>query len=158
MGRRAPVRSAGVSVAIADLETGEIVYARNPEQAETIASVTKMISSAAALHYLGPTYKFRTTFWRRGEVHDGNLVGSLLVVGGGDPNISGRFYENDSFAVFDRWAEGLQAGRDRARLGRPDPERERLRRHLPPPGLAARPRHALVPGARSPRSRTTTTS
>ena len=111
MGRRAPVRSAAVSVAIAELETGEVVYARNPDQAETIASVTKMLSSAAALHYLGPTYKFHTTFWRRGEVHDGNLVGSLLVVGGGDPNISGRFYENDSFAVFDRWAEGLkQAG------------------------------------------------
>ena len=35
-------------------------------------------------------------------------MGSLLVVGGGDPNISGRFYEDDSFAIFDRWAEGLQ--------------------------------------------------
>ena len=111
IGRRSPARSPGVSVAISDLETGEIVYARNPDQPETIASVTKMISSAAALHYLGPTYKFRTTFWRRGEVREGNLMGSILVVGGGDPNISGRFYENDSFAVFDRWAEGLkQAG------------------------------------------------
>jgi D-alanyl-D-alanine carboxypeptidase/D-alanyl-D-alanine-endopeptidase (penicillin-binding protein 4) len=111
IGRRAPTRSPGVSVAIADLETGETVYARNPDQPETIASVTKMISSAAALNYLGPNYKFRTTFWRHGEIHDGNLMGSLLVVGGGDPNISGRFYGNDSFAVFDRWAEGLkQAG------------------------------------------------
>ena len=40
-----------------------------------------------------------------------SCMGSLLVVGGGDPNISGRFYDNDSFAVFDRWADGLrQAG------------------------------------------------
>ncbi len=111
IGRRAPTRSPGVSVAVTDLETGETVYSRNPEQPETIASVTKMISSAAALHYLGPNYKFKTTFWRRGDIRDGNLIGSLLVVGGGDPNISGRFYENDSFAVFDRWAQGLrQAG------------------------------------------------
>ncbi len=111
IGRHAPTRSAGVSVAISDLETGETAYTRNPDQPETIASVTKMISSAAALHYLGPTYKFRTTFWRRGDVREGNLMGSILVVGGGDPNISGRFYENDSFAVFDRWAQGLrQAG------------------------------------------------
>ncbi len=111
VGRRAPARSPGVSVAVAELETGEIVYARNPEQPETIASVTKMFSSAAALHYLGPGYKFRTTFWRRGDIREGNLIGSLLVVGGGDPNISGRFYENDSFAVFDRWALELrQAG------------------------------------------------
>jgi serine-type D-Ala-D-Ala carboxypeptidase/endopeptidase (penicillin-binding protein 4) len=111
IGRRAPTRSPGVSVAIAELDSGQSVYEKNPDQAETIASVTKMFSSAAAIHFLGPDYKFRTTFWRRGEVHDGNLMGSLLVVGGGDPNISGRFYENDSFAVFDRWVEGLrQAG------------------------------------------------
>ena len=30
------------------------------------------------------------------------------MVGGGDPNISGRFHEDDSFAIFDKWAEGLQ--------------------------------------------------
>jgi serine-type D-Ala-D-Ala carboxypeptidase/endopeptidase (penicillin-binding protein 4) len=109
--RRAPTRSPGVSVAIAELDSGETVYTRNPDQAETIASVTKMLSSAAAIHFLGPDYKFKTTFWRRGEVKDGILQGSLLVVGGGDPNISGRFYDNDSFAVFDRWADGLkQAG------------------------------------------------
>jgi len=108
IGRRAPTRSPGVSVAVAELETGEPVYARNPDQAETIASVTKMFSSAAAMHFLGPDYKFRTTFWRRGEVREGNLMGSVLVVGGGDPNVSGRFYENDSFAVFDRWADGLR--------------------------------------------------
>ncbi|MGE5414090.1 MAG: D-alanyl-D-alanine carboxypeptidase/D-alanyl-D-alanine-endopeptidase [Syntrophomonadaceae bacterium] len=106
--RRAPTRSAGVSVAIAELDGGESVYERNPDQPETIASVTKMLSSAAAIHFLGPDYKFKTTFWRRGDVHDGILQGSLLVVGGGDPNISGRFYDNDSFAIFDRWADGLR--------------------------------------------------
>jgi serine-type D-Ala-D-Ala carboxypeptidase/endopeptidase (penicillin-binding protein 4) len=108
IGRRAPTRSVGVSVSMAELESGETVYARNPDQPETIASVTKMLSSAAAIHFLGPNYKFKTTFWRRGDVHDGNLQGSLLVVGGGDPNISGRFYDNDSFAVFDQWADGLR--------------------------------------------------
>jgi D-alanyl-D-alanine carboxypeptidase/D-alanyl-D-alanine-endopeptidase (penicillin-binding protein 4) len=100
-----------VSIAVADLETGETVYQRNPDTAQTIASVAKMISSAAALHYLGPNYKFRTTFWRRGDIKEGNLFGSLLVVGGGDPNISGRMYDDDSFAILDRWAQGLrQAG------------------------------------------------
>ncbi|HTR01887.1 MAG TPA: D-alanyl-D-alanine carboxypeptidase/D-alanyl-D-alanine-endopeptidase [Thermoanaerobaculia bacterium] len=108
IGRRAPTRSTGVSVAVAELDTGASVYARNPDQPETIASVTKMLSSAAAIHFLGPNYKFKTTFWRRGDVRDGSLQGSILVVGGGDPNISGRFYDNDSFAVFDRWADGLK--------------------------------------------------
>jgi D-alanyl-D-alanine carboxypeptidase/D-alanyl-D-alanine-endopeptidase (penicillin-binding protein 4) len=107
LARRPPARPSGVSIAIADLSTGEMVFQRNPDAPETIASVTKMISSAAALHYLGSDYRFRTTFWRRGEIQQGNLVGSLLVVGGGDPNISGRFYDDDSFAIFDKWAEGL---------------------------------------------------
>jgi D-alanyl-D-alanine carboxypeptidase/D-alanyl-D-alanine-endopeptidase (penicillin-binding protein 4) len=107
LARRPPARSSGVSIAIAELSTGETVFQRNPETPETIASVTKMISSAAALHYLGPDYRFQTTFWRRGEVQQGNLLGSLLVVGGGDPNISGRFYDDDAFAIFDKWAEGL---------------------------------------------------
>lgn len=81
---------------------------------ESIASVTKLISTATALHYLGPDYKFRTSFWRRGEIQEGSLIGSLLVVGGGDPNISGRFYDDDINAVFDKWADGLrQAGINR---------------------------------------------
>jgi D-alanyl-D-alanine carboxypeptidase/D-alanyl-D-alanine-endopeptidase (penicillin-binding protein 4) len=105
--RGAPASSKGVSVAIADLDTGAIVYQKNPDQPETIASVTKMFSSAAALHFLGPDYKFKTTLWRKGEIHDGTLIGSLLVVGGGDPNISGRFHDDDSFAIFDSWVQGL---------------------------------------------------
>jgi D-alanyl-D-alanine carboxypeptidase/D-alanyl-D-alanine-endopeptidase (penicillin-binding protein 4) len=108
---RPPAKKDGVSIAVADLETGETIFEKNARAPETIASVTKMISTAAALHYLGPAYKFRTTFWRRGEIRDGNLLGSLLVVGGGDPNISGRFYDDDVFAIFDKWAAGLrQAG------------------------------------------------
>ena len=108
---RPPTRKDGVSIAVADLDSGETIFEKNAAAPETIASVTKMISTAAALHYLGPTYKFRTTFWRRGDIRDGNLLGSLLVVGGGDPNISGRFYDDDAFAIFDKWAAGLrQAG------------------------------------------------
>jgi D-alanyl-D-alanine carboxypeptidase/D-alanyl-D-alanine-endopeptidase (penicillin-binding protein 4) len=105
---RSPARPAGLSVEIAELDTGKVIFEKNPQQAETIASVTKMFSTAAALHFLGPEYKFKTTLWRRGDIRDGQLVGSLLVVGGGDPNISGRFYNDDFNYIFDRWAEGLK--------------------------------------------------
>jgi D-alanyl-D-alanine carboxypeptidase/D-alanyl-D-alanine-endopeptidase (penicillin-binding protein 4) len=107
--RRPPARLDGLSIEIAEVATGERVFSRNPDAPETIASVTKLFSTAAALHFLGPDYKFKTTFWRRGEITDGVLTGSLLVVGGGDPNISGRFYHDDYNAVFDKWAEGLKA-------------------------------------------------
>lgn len=109
--RRIPGQPNGVSIEIVDDETGELVFERNPDLPQTMASVTKLITTAAALHYLGPQYRFKTAFWRRGEIRQGSLIGSLLVVGGGDPNISGRFYGDDINAVFDKWAEGLrQAG------------------------------------------------
>jgi len=108
---RVPGLPDGISIQIADQQTGEVIFGRNPDMPQTIASITKLITTAAAIHYLGPDYKFHTTFWRQGPIERGNLAGSLLVVGGGDPNISGRFYGDDINAVFDRWADGLrQAG------------------------------------------------
>jgi D-alanyl-D-alanine carboxypeptidase/D-alanyl-D-alanine-endopeptidase (penicillin-binding protein 4) len=71
---RPPSKKDGVSIFVADLETGEKVFEKNPSTPETIASVTKLFSTAAALHYLGPAYKFQTTFWRRGEIKEGNLM------------------------------------------------------------------------------------
>ncbi len=109
--RKVGPNASGVSISVADLASGAPVFERNPENPETIASLTKLFTTAAAIHFLGPDYKFKTSFWRRGEIREGTLVGSLLVVGGGDPNISGRFYNDDFNAVFDRWARGLlQAG------------------------------------------------
>lgn len=105
---RPPAPPRGISISIADVETGQGVFEQNPQTPEVLASVTKLFSTAAALHFLGPAYRFKTTFWRRGEVRDGLLIGPLLVVGGGDPNISGRFYNDNFNAVFDKWAEGLQ--------------------------------------------------
>jgi serine-type D-Ala-D-Ala carboxypeptidase/endopeptidase (penicillin-binding protein 4) len=107
--QRPPSGPKNLSIQIADLETGEPVFERNPANPETIASVTKLFSTATALHFLGADYKFKTTFWRTGEIKDGLLEGDLLVVGGGDPNISGRFYNDDYNAVFDKWVTGLTA-------------------------------------------------
>jgi serine-type D-Ala-D-Ala carboxypeptidase/endopeptidase (penicillin-binding protein 4) len=108
---RIPGPLGGVSIEIVDDETGNPVFERAPDVPQTIASITKLITTASAIHYLGPDYRFKTSFWRRGDVQQGSLIGSLLVVGGGDPNISGRFYDDNINAVFDRWAEGLrQAG------------------------------------------------
>ena len=60
-----------------------------------------------ALDRLGPAYRFKTRLPRRGDRLDGVLPGHLVVVGGGDPGLSGRWYDEDPLAVFRPWAQSL---------------------------------------------------
>jgi D-alanyl-D-alanine carboxypeptidase/D-alanyl-D-alanine-endopeptidase (penicillin-binding protein 4) len=107
VGRALRVTSA-LGVHIVDLATGETVYGYNPDESRVIASNSKLFTTAAALDTLGPGYFFETRFLLRGTVRDGVLEGDLGVVGGGDPHISGREYEGDSYGAFRPWAAALR--------------------------------------------------
>jgi D-alanyl-D-alanine carboxypeptidase/D-alanyl-D-alanine-endopeptidase (penicillin-binding protein 4) len=98
-----------LGIEVIDAETGESVYSHHPDRQRIIASNTKLFTTAAALDRLGPGFFFETRLLMRGTVADGTLTGDLAVVGGGDPNISGRFYGGDPYAVFRRWAASLRA-------------------------------------------------
>ncbi len=100
--------SASMGVHVLDLESGETVYARQADQPLIIASNLKLFVTAAAIDRLGPGYFFETELLARGRVSDSVLRGDLGVVGGGDPNISGRHYDGDSLAVFRAWAAELK--------------------------------------------------
>ena len=97
-----------MGVHILDLESGETVYSFYPRAQRIIASNTKLITTAAALDRLGPGFFFETEVLIRGEIRPGALAGDLAVVGGGDPNLSGRHYLGDSFAPFRPWAAALR--------------------------------------------------
>jgi D-alanyl-D-alanine carboxypeptidase/D-alanyl-D-alanine-endopeptidase (penicillin-binding protein 4) len=108
VGRALKITS-GLGVHIVDLATGETVYGYNPDEQRVIASNSKLFTTAAALDTLGPGYFFETRLLMRGPVHpDGVLEGDLGVVGGGDPHISGRDYDGDSYGAFRPWAAALR--------------------------------------------------
>ncbi|MDX1644492.1 MAG: D-alanyl-D-alanine carboxypeptidase/D-alanyl-D-alanine-endopeptidase, partial [Thermoanaerobaculia bacterium] len=107
--RQAKSSCRAIGVHVVDLAAGESVYEYYADEPRILASNTKLFTSAAALDRLGPGYLFETQVMTRGEVVDGVLDGDLAVVGGGDPNISGRHYLGDSLAVFRRWARRLAA-------------------------------------------------
>jgi serine-type D-Ala-D-Ala carboxypeptidase/endopeptidase (penicillin-binding protein 4) len=100
--------TAALGVHVVDLDTGETVYAYNPDEPRVIASNTKLFTTAAILDALGPGYTFDTRFLMHGSLGDGVLDGDLGVVGSGDPQISGRDYGGDSFAAFREWARVLR--------------------------------------------------
>jgi len=97
-----------LGVSIVDVESGEEVYAYRADTPRILASNTKLFTSAAALDLLGADFEFETPVLVRGAVYDGILDGDLAVVGGGDPNLSGRLHGGDIYAVFRGWAEVLK--------------------------------------------------
>lgn len=99
--REAGLKEARTGVLLATAE-GETLASRNETELYTLASNTKLLTCAAALDRLGPDWKYETVVYLDG---DGNLV----IVGNGDPNISGRFFEEDPTALFRTWAAALKA-------------------------------------------------
>lgn len=98
-----------IGVHVVEVQTGRELYSYNRDRLRIVASNTKLFTTAAALDRLGPGFFFETPVQIRGEVVDGVLRGDLAVVGGGDPNISGRHYYGDTFAIFRQWAAALRA-------------------------------------------------
>lgn len=97
----------GVGVHVVDLAGNAEIFGHEAAKPLILASNTKLLTTAAALAELGPEYRFETRFQLRGAIAGGVLRGDVAVVGGGDPNLSGRFHDGDSFAPFRPWAREL---------------------------------------------------
>ena len=86
-----PLDRAHWGIDVVELDTGKQIYSQNPDQLFLPASNAKIFTTAAALAMAGPDYRFRTTVEAEGSLDDhGRLQGNLVIVGRGDPNISGR--------------------------------------------------------------------
>lgn len=78
-------------VDIEDLDTAEVLYSHEADRLFSPASNTKLFTTAAALALIGPNYRFRTTIESAAPPDaSGRLLGDLVLVGRGDPNLSGR--------------------------------------------------------------------
>ncbi len=76
---------------VVDIESGKTIYARNADRLFLPASNEKLLTTSAVMAYVGPDYRFRTTVETTGKIDAaGRLSGDLVIVGRGDPNISGR--------------------------------------------------------------------
>jgi D-alanyl-D-alanine carboxypeptidase/D-alanyl-D-alanine-endopeptidase (penicillin-binding protein 4) len=78
-------------IEVVSIPDGKVLYSQNAEKLFTPASNTKLFTTAAALALIGPDYQVRTTVETSGNLDKyGRLNGDLVLVGRGDPNLSGR--------------------------------------------------------------------
>lgn len=76
---------------VVSLDSGKTLYALNQDKLFTPASNAKLFTTAAVLGLIGPSYRFKTTVESSGSFDKyGRLDSDLVLVGRGDPNLSGR--------------------------------------------------------------------
>lgn len=74
-----------VSFYVEELGSGELIYSHNGEKPLIPASGMKLITSAAALDILGPSWTTHTQVLAAGKRVGDKLTGDIVVVGAGDP-------------------------------------------------------------------------
>jgi serine-type D-Ala-D-Ala carboxypeptidase/endopeptidase (penicillin-binding protein 4) len=95
------------SVMVVSLDRGDTLFAQNAHEPLAPASNMKLFTTAAALYYLGPDFRWNTFLMATGPVQDGVLHGDLVVYGTGDPTFSGRF--GSALAVWHAFADTLES-------------------------------------------------
>ncbi len=73
------------SIQIVRLSDGKTIFESSPKKQLIPASVTKVLTSAAALHYFKPAATLKTKFFINGSPPAGKISSALYVRGDGDP-------------------------------------------------------------------------
>ena len=88
------------SMIIMSADYGDTIFSYKSDLLVRPASNQKILTSAAALKLLGPSYNYRTVIYRTGPIQDGHLNGDLIIKGFGDPLLN--------LDDLDRFVETLQ--------------------------------------------------
>ncbi len=83
-----PFRYATWGALVVSLTRGDTLLSYNADRRFLPASNAKLFTTAAALHYLGPDFRFVTSLYANGPVRDGTLDGDLVLYGTGDPTFA----------------------------------------------------------------------
>lgn len=101
--------NAFIGISVLSLENGESIYKKNDQKNYVPASNLKLLTTAAALEYLGKDFKFYTRLYLDGTIQqNGEFVGNIIIKGTGDPTLSEYFFK-DPLEILDNWVQQLEA-------------------------------------------------
>jgi serine-type D-Ala-D-Ala carboxypeptidase/endopeptidase (penicillin-binding protein 4) len=82
-----PLAGARAGVLVEEVESGQVLYARDGDALLNPASNVKLVTTAAALARLGPDYRFDTEFYAEPGARGLTPLKALWVRGTGDPSL-----------------------------------------------------------------------
>lgn len=103
----APNQEAFWSVTVRDHQ-GYILEKHNSDKVIIPASNQKLVTTAALLDHFGADYQFKTVIYGEGSLSEGTWDGDLIIVGSGDPSISGDLYDGNRYHVFESYVRQLK--------------------------------------------------
>ena len=84
--------TAGISISVADAQSGKVVMSYAPNLSLTTASTLKLITTATALEMFGPDFRFETKVSTSGTLNvKGVLDGNVYITGSGDPTLGSAY-------------------------------------------------------------------
>jgi serine-type D-Ala-D-Ala carboxypeptidase/endopeptidase (penicillin-binding protein 4) len=95
------------SVLVVSLDKGDTLFNHGGDESLAPASNLKLFTTAAALYYLGPDFRYNTFLLTDGTIANGVLTGDVVVYGTGDPSFTSRFGRRDG--VWHAFADTLAA-------------------------------------------------
>lgn len=93
-------------ISIYDLEEETVLYSRNADRSFLPASNQKLLTSAAALEFLGSTHRYETALKFDGTIEGDVLRGDLILEGSGDPTFGSTEMRGPD--PLEEWAEQLE--------------------------------------------------
>lgn len=99
-----------IGICLQDAGTGKILAQTNPQLSLVPGSILKLVTTATALEMLGPNFRFETKLATNGEIVNGDLLGDLMIVGGGDPALGSEYFEEYylKYHFLDEWIDALK--------------------------------------------------
>jgi D-alanyl-D-alanine carboxypeptidase/D-alanyl-D-alanine-endopeptidase (penicillin-binding protein 4) len=99
-----------VGAYVIDVDSQVVALAHNSDSNFPPGETQNLITTAAALDRLGSRFRFRTTLKASGVTRGDELLGDLVVSGGGDPTFESRYCSGseDKMAIFKEWYGELE--------------------------------------------------
>ena len=87
---------------------GNTILDKNSSLRLNVASVAKLFTTAAALDTFGADYTFKTKIYFSGVKKGKKLKGDIFIVGGGDPTLASKYFDQTLEQLALSWVEELK--------------------------------------------------